>query len=73
MTPAELQAWIQVSGILINSGIATVNQIRTLIKGFRRDLSEDQMDAIVQGVIDDAKTRKAKAEAEVALLEKSNP
>lgn len=66
MKPEQIQAWIQVTGLLVNTGIATFSQIRNTIKTFNKDTTEAEMDAIIDGVIHDATRRKAIAEREAA-------
>lgn len=64
MSPEQMQAWIQVTGLLVHTGIATFAQVRSTINGFHKDMTDEQMDAIVNGVIEDATRRKALAERE---------
>lgn len=63
MTPDELRAWITVGSILVQTGIATVAQVRALIQMFSKELlSEVDLNHILTVVRDDAARRQAIAQ-----------
>lgn len=70
MNPQQVQAWIAVANALIPAGVATVTQIRALIKSFHKEATPEEQDTIIQAVIDDAQRRKALAEEELAKAKK---
>ena len=64
MDSARLMAWMQASQILVAAGVATVTQIRGLIAAMSPDVTDDDLNQIIDTVIADATRRKAQAEAD---------
>lgn len=62
MTPAEIQGWILLGGNLVTMGYDAAAKMKAVIKLFRSDISDDDLDAIIRAVIADAKRRKAIAD-----------
>lgn len=60
----EILAWIQLSQQLATLGIDAANGIKNAIKAFRPGATDEELNAIVQGVINDATRRKLLAESD---------
>lgn len=66
MTPAQLAAWVSVVQILISAGAATVAQIRAWFGG-GTVMTNDELNAILDSVLQDAITREAQAKKAAGL------
>jgi phage FluMu protein gp41 len=65
MNPAVITSWIQVGSILVTAGIATVGQVKAMIAAHHGvAMTDADLNAIEQGVVDDARRRKALADAD---------
>lgn len=59
-------AWVQLSQQLALLGINAAAGIRNAVKAMQPDVTDEQLNAIVQSVIDDATRRKQLAQADAA-------
>ncbi len=74
MTPDQILAWIQIAQVALQAGIATEQQIAAWFKSVHgTQMTDAEMDTILDGVIADAQKRKALADAEVAAADPSSP
>jgi hypothetical protein len=61
MSPAALLGWTNVVTILLSAGLATVSQVRGWFSP--TVLTDEQLNAILDGVLTDALRREAQAKA----------
>ena len=66
MDSTQLIQTVQILGALIQAGIATEHAIADAIRAHRGDLTDEELNAIVDGIMTDAARRKALADADVA-------
>ena len=67
MNPQELLATIQAAEVLIAAGVATARQIVAWVKALRgAQMTDLELNALLDVIQDDAKRRKAIADADVA-------
>ena len=64
MTANQIATWANVGVILVNAGITIVGGIQNLIKTAHPDVTEAEVNTILDWIINDATIRKARAEAE---------
>lgn len=73
MDVAAINGYVQVAQVLIGAGLATWEQIRDFIRRVRPEVTDAELDAVIQGVIADAQRRKALAESDLAALQSAAP
>ena len=61
MTPAQILAWVQAAQLLIGAGVATAQTLKGIFNG--AGLTEDEQNAILDGIIQRAGTRKRRSQA----------
>lgn len=66
LNPQTIVAWVQLSQQLALLGINAANGIKNAVKAMMPDVTDEQLDKIVQSVIDDAQRRKLLAQADAA-------
>lgn len=64
MSQADIQGWILIGGQLASMGLALGEKFKSMIKSFRSDATDDDVDAIIRGVIADAERRKLLAQGQ---------
>lgn len=67
MDATTIQTWITVGSLLVSAGIATVGQVKKMVAAHHGvELTDEELNAIAQGIIDDAKRRKELADADAS-------
>lgn len=61
LRPEDIQAWITAGSVLISAGTMLVGQLESLVRLFHTNLSEEDLNAIILGIQDDAARRAALA------------
>lgn len=69
MTAQQVLAWAQ----LIMAGAASVQQVRGFLASLHPGVTDDELNAALQTIVDDATRRKALAEADLAAARALNP
>lgn len=64
LNPQTIVAWVNLAQQLALLGINAANGIKNAVKALQPDVTDDQLNKIVQAVIDDAQRRKILAEAD---------
>jgi len=64
MNPQTILAWVQLSQQLALVGVNVATGIRSAVKALQPDVTDEQLDAIVHSVIEDATRRKLLAESD---------
>ena len=64
MPIAAIIGWLSVGETLITAGLATAAQIRTFIQSIHPGLSEDDLNAILDGIISGATRHKRLADGD---------
>lgn len=62
MDEARLRAWMEAASILLSAGAATFSQIRGLIAAMNPDVTDEDLNAVIRSVQEDAQRRKEIAE-----------
>lgn len=60
----QILAWVQAGQLLVSTGVATIQTIRTWIKGQHGAMSDADLDAICDAVASGAARHKALAQAD---------
>lgn len=68
MTVAQLLVWAGVIPQLINAGIAVEGQIVSLIKSFHPGMTDAELNAVAQLLIDSATTHLAVAKKDAGII-----
>ena len=66
LTPAAVIAWKEAAVLLVQAGIYTVTQIKAIIKSRHTGATDEELNAIIEAVQDDARRRKAIADIDAA-------
>jgi hypothetical protein len=61
MTPEQILAWAQAAQILMAAGVATVTSLKAMFAA--SGMTEDEMDAVLTKLIENAGTRKRRSRA----------